>query len=78
MKFFISVSRRKVSHDLPLDVFILYRAVHLREKKKSMFLRYTLRSCSGLERQCFKEIRPSFTFTCLLLQYDFGHSEIPT
>lgn len=43
MKFFISVNRRKVSHDLPLDVFIIFRAIHLR-KKKTMFLRYILGS----------------------------------
>lgn len=33
MRSFISVSWRKVSHDLPLDVFIIYRAIHSRKKK---------------------------------------------
>lgn len=55
MRFFISVSRRKVSHDLTLDVFIIYRAVHLRKKTKSMFLRYILRGCD-LEMMHLKEM----------------------
>lgn len=33
MRFFVSVSWRKVSHDLPLVVFIIFRAIHSRQKK---------------------------------------------
>lgn len=41
IKFFISVSWRKVSHDLPLDVFIIHRAE--RRRQTSMFLRCILK-----------------------------------
>lgn len=43
MRFFISVSWRKVSHNLSLDVFIIY--IYIGQCNKKMFLRYTFKVC---------------------------------
>lgn len=40
MRFFISISWRKVSHDLSVEVFTIYWAL---QWKKKMFLRYTFK-----------------------------------